>query len=67
MSLFESSEQADFLNSVMSCLEYEHFHKIMVGAGRRKKFGGGKERKKKREEREEGSSSPQQSQQQGRK
>lgn len=69
VSLFESSEQADFLNSVMSCLEYEHFHRIMVGAGRRKKFGGrkGKKKKKKGKKGKKGSSSPQQSQQQGRK
>ena len=30
-----------------SCLDYKHFHKIMVNAGRRKKFGGGRNRKHK--------------------
>jgi hypothetical protein len=47
LTLFEDSGHTDFLNSVFSCLEYTHFHNIMVNAGRRKKYGGGRQRKHK--------------------
>ena len=47
LTLFEETAHTDFLNSVFSCLEYIHFHKIMINAGRRKKFGGGRNRKHK--------------------
>ena len=47
LTLFEDSGHTDFLNSVFSCLEYQHFHRIMVNAGRRKKYGAGRNRKHK--------------------
>ena len=47
LTLFENSGHMDFLRSVFSCLEYTHFHNIMVNAGRRKKFGSGRQRKHK--------------------
>ena len=47
LTLFEDSGHTDFLNSVFSCLEYTHFHNIMVNAGRRKKYGSGRQRKHK--------------------
>lgn len=47
LTLFEDTGHVDFLNSVFSCLDYTHFHNIMVNAGRRKKFGGGRQRRHK--------------------
>jgi hypothetical protein len=47
LTLFEDTGHTDFLNSVFSCLDYKHFHKIMVNAGRRKRFGNGRNRKHK--------------------
>ena len=46
-SFFHCTWLPTVLNSVFSCLEYIHFHKIMINAGRRKKFGGGRNRKHK--------------------
>ena len=47
LTIFEETGHEDFLNSVFSCLEYKHFHNIMINAGRRKKFGNGRRRKHK--------------------
>ena len=50
LSIIETTEHTDFLKTLLSSVEYKHFHNLLVNAARRKKYGNkkGKKNKKKK-------------------